>query len=250
MGTVHSKLQRTKKKGRGSDELAWHRKEQEMTQIACLCVDGAAGKGNVKKSVVDAFGWRGIALETKQLKYSKSMMIRLAEYRKKLHRLVEQNGGDPSNISLLIVGKSLGAAKMYRFLYKYYDELKPFARISVVLVDPHEPFVPGDTGDTAEWYDFVYFKNGKHRLKWWDDRWGDCKAQTDPHAKLRFHVAYQRNRWPRGYAMNTPYKSYNLTGKRVRLDDSGEKKTPDHFSISSCEKTVDLLMTAIEHLQA
>jgi hypothetical protein len=220
-----------------------------MARIACLCVDGAAGKGNVKKAVIEAFGWKGIALKTGQLKYSKSMAVGMTEYRKKLRRLIAQNGGDPSQISLLIVGKSLGGAKMYRFLYKYYNELRSFVRVSVVLVDPHEPIVPGDNGDTAEWYDFVYFKNGKYRLKWWEDRWGDCKAQIEPQAKLRFHIAYQRNKWPRGYAMNTPYRSYNLTGKKVRIHNSSEKQIPDHFSISQCEKTVDLLMTAIGHLQ-
>jgi hypothetical protein len=211
-------------------------------------VDGYANKGNVRKAVVDAFGYNGIALERGQLKYSASKYVAVHEYRQKLVKLIERNGGDASMLALLIVGKSFGGAKMYRFSYKYADLLGKFAGVATVLVDPHEPIIPGDEGDTGKWYDYVYFKGGGHRLKWWHNKWGPHGNQTAAGAKRRFYVTYQRNEWPRGYGMATPYQQKNLTGKKVQPHGQSKKELATHWNIARCASTVALLQDAIGYL--
>ncbi len=220
-----------------------------MARVVCLCVDGSAAKGDVRKAVVDALGWNGIGLVTGQLKYSKSAAIKISKYREKVRDLIKNNGGDPSSMGLLIVGKSLGGAKMYRFIYKEIGILKQFAGVAVVLVDAHEPIVPGNKGKKGKWYNYVYFTRARHRLKWWQGKWGPHGDQASKKAKLRFHVIYQRNSVTRGYGMNTPYKSVCLTGRNVKSLSDNKIEKANHWNISWCDKTVDLMTEAIGYLK-
>lgn len=222
-----------------------------MARVVCLCVDGYAEKQRIRKAVVDAFGYQGIVLDRGQMSYSSSKYLKMSEYRKKVLKLLENNGDDPSKPAVLLVGKSFGAAKMYRFMYRYCEDLLDrFSGVATVLVDPHEPIVPGDKGKTGKWYDFVYFAGGKYRLKWWNSKWGPQEKQFDVNAKMRFYVTFQRNEWPRGYSMNHPYMLNNLTRKKVRT--AGQTKTAlaTHWNIAGCSETVDLLHDAISFLDA
>jgi len=220
-----------------------------MARVVCLCVDGYANRGRIRKAVVDAFGYAGIALDRGQLKYSASKIVKIGEYKKKVEKLVETGGGDPSELAILVVGKSLGGAKMYRFSYEHADLLRQFAGWATVLVDPHEPIIPGDEGDTGHWYDFVRFKGGGHKLKWWESEWGPHADQRTAGAKLRFYVTYQRNEWPRGYNLATPYKRLNLTGRLIQPHGQSASELATHWNISRCATTVAMLRDAIKFLR-
>ena len=227
------------------------KKGAAMSRVVCLCIDGYAEKQRIRKAVVDAFGYHGILLEPGQMMYSASKSVKISEYRKKVLKLLENNSDGTSKPAVLLVGKSLGAAKLYRVMHNYYEEFKDsVSGIAAVLVDAHEPIVPGDKGLTGKWYDFVYFDGGKYKLKWWDNKWGDQTQQSAADAKMRFYVTYQRNEWPCGYSMNTPYTLSNLTRRKVQRAGQTNSDLATHWNIAGCTKTVDLLYDAIGFLEA
>ena len=223
-----------------------------MANVVCLCVDGSAGKGRIKEAVVSALGWCAIGLVPGQMKYSKSAAVPVRRYRSKVEDLIERNGSDPSALGLLLVGKSLGGAKLYRFMHDYAEYLKRFAALAGVLVDAHapNPVGPGNEGDTGEWYKYVHLSGGDHHLTWWEDKWGPHGDQREPDARLRLYATYQRNSYPRGYRLNTAFENKNLTGKSVRIPPENELQTASHWNISNCHSTVYLLMDAVKYLQA
>ena len=232
-------------------ELPAPQKGIAMAKVVCLCVDGYAEKERIRSAVIDAFGYHGIVLEPGQMIYSESKHVKISEYRTKVLKLLGNNGDNPSKPAILLVGKSLGGAKIYRFMYNYYKALlNQFSGVATVLVDAHEPIVPGDKGKTGEWYDFVYFEGGKYRLRWWDSEWGPHNQQSAPDAKMRFYVTYQRNEWPCGYSMNAPYMVNNLTHKNVQKAGQTQSSLATHWNIAGCTHTVDLLHDAIGFLNA
>ena len=220
-----------------------------MARVVCLCVDGYANKMNIRKAVEDAYENSDITLDSGQMSYSKSKYMQVCQYHPKVLNLIIKNGGNPSQLSLLLVGKSLGAVKLYRFAYQNASLLKSFARAAVVLVDAHEPVIPGDEGGTGKWYDFVYFYGGRYRLRWWSRKWGPHGNQSEAHAKMRFFVVYQRNEWPRGYNMASPFKRVSLTGKKVKPHGQSTKEIASHWNIARCDKTVSVIEEAIAYLQ-
>jgi hypothetical protein len=219
-----------------------------MANLIYLCVDGSASAGDILNAMKDACVKCDVPLSSSNYKYSKSTNVGMSDYKKKVEDLVSANGGAPASLRLLIVGKSLGGAKMYRFLYQYSDYLKTFEKVATALVDPHEPIVPGDEGDQGKWYEFVYFSGGSATLKWWPDKWGPSADQSNSDAKLRIYNIYQRNAWPCGYAMGSAFKKVSLTDKMVKSPPTNGSKDADHWTISWCDKTVSLLSDAIGYL--
>ena len=98
-----------------------------MTQLISLCVDGSGAKGEIRKALKDAYAKCEVPMKTGTSKYSKSANVGMSDYRRKIRDLAKNNGDNPGALNLLIVGKSLGGAKMYRFLYKQSEYLKQFA---------------------------------------------------------------------------------------------------------------------------
>jgi hypothetical protein len=219
-----------------------------MADLVYLCVDGSAAAGDILNSLKDACAQCQVPLKSSNYRYSKSMNVGMSDYRKKVEALVSANGGNPSSLRLLIIGKSLGGAKMYRFFYQYNAYLKTFGKVAAAFVDAHEPIVPGDDGDKGKWYDYVYFSGGSHNLNWWTDAWGASANQTDDTAKLRVYCIHQRNQWPLGYSMSSAYRNTNLTGKKVKSPPDNGSAKADHWKISWCDKTVGLLSDAIVFL--
>ena len=222
-----------------------------MSKVVCLCVDGSAGKGRIREAVVSAFGWRGIGLLPGQMKYSKSSAVPVYKYREKVKKLIYDNGFDPRVLCLLLVGKSLGGAKIYKFMYEYAEYLKQFATVAGVLVDAHAPppVGPGNKGKTDKWYPYIHLSGGDHNLTWWTDQWGPHADQRKADARLRLYATYQRNKYPRGYRLEYAHKNVDLTGRSVRVPPENKSQTASHWNISYCHSTVDLLMEAIEFLQ-
>ncbi len=59
------------------------------------------------------------------------------ELRDIINGLVSRNGGDKSNLSLLLVGKSAGAIQIWNVVKRQYDHFDDFHRVALVLIDPH-----------------------------------------------------------------------------------------------------------------
>ena len=188
-------------------------------------------------------------MKTGTSKYSKSANVGMSDYRRKIRDLAKNNGDNPGALNLLIVGKRLGGAKMYRFLYKQSEYLKQFAKVAVTLVDAHEPVALGNEGKKGKWYDYVYFTGGKYHLKWWNDKWGPDENQSKGNAKLRFYNIYQRNKWPRGYGMRKALKNVSLYKKKVYSLKEKKNEKADHWNIAWCDKTVNILADAIAYLK-
>ncbi len=221
-----------------------------MANLIYLCVDGSSASAEIKSSLVDACAKCGVPLSPSNSKYSKSAAVGMSDYRKKVEDLVSANGGDPADLRLCIIGKSLGGAKMYRFFYQYADYLKTFGKVATALVDPHEPIIPGDSGKEGKWYDYVYFSGGSATLAWWTDKWGPSGDQSTPTATLRVYTIYQRNEWPKGYNLNSAYKNTSLTNKKVKSPPDNGSDIANHWTIAWCDKTVALLSDAINFLNS
>jgi hypothetical protein len=218
-------------------------------RLIFLCVDGSSSSGDIRNALKNACTRRGISISAANFKYSGSAGVRMSRYLKKVRDLVSKNGMDPTQLCLLVVGKSLGGAKMYRFFFQYADYLKFFHKIALILVDAHEPGAPGNEGDVDKWYDYVHFSSG-HQLKWWTYKWGPAESQLDASAKIRVYVIYQRNDWPRGYGMREAYRCDNLTEKTVLSRTDSKHEPADHWNLAWCDKTVDLMADAVSFLNS
>jgi hypothetical protein len=216
-------------------------------------VDGSASKGLIKDTTVAALGWCGIGLVPGQMRYSKSFNVEVYRFKSKVDALIANAPVSASKLGLLLVGKSLGGAKLYNFAYKYAAYLKQFKGVAVALVDAHDPAPqhgPGNSGSTGKWYKHVYLEGGGHFLKWWQSEWGAHTDQQKIKARWRFHAIYQRNKFPKGYRMHKGFVNDNRTNKNVVVRPSGQSKPANHWNISHCDETTNLLVSAIQYLQA
>lgn len=100
---------------------------------------------------------------------------------------------------VLLVGKSLGAIRTWWLMknsWQYLEHklsIRPHSRLGVVLIDPHG-HQPGD-GKVGS-----YGILGRNLP--YDDKWD----RDD----VKIHVAYQRNKYPRGAMINGAPKTANL----------------------------------------
>lgn len=220
-----------------------------MATLIFLCVDGSSSHGDIKRALLEACTRRNVPYGSSTLAYSKSAAVPIRKYFEKIKTLVAANGGHPDALALFIIGKSLGGAKMYRFLHDKADYLKQFAKVAAALVDPHEPLVPGNTGELDRWYDYVHFSDSKSNLTWWNEQWGAAADQSLKTSRMRFFSINQRNGWPKGYSMKNAYDYVCLTGKKVIRGSNGNQEEADHWNIAWCDKTVEQMVAAIDFLQ-
>ncbi len=86
--------------------------------------------------------------------------------RDSINTLVSRNGGDKSNLSLLVVGKSAGGVLAWNTFKRHYGDIDDFHRAALVMVDPH-----GSVTFDGEWGTYCARQN-----LWWP---GDWSSDTD-----------------------------------------------------------------------
>lgn len=135
-----------------------------------------------------------------------------------INTLVSRNGGDKSNLSLLVVGKSSGGVLAWDTFRRHFNDIDDFHRVSLVLVDSYG--AAKDDGLRGPYCN-------RHDL-WWP---GDWSSDTD---FFRVYNVYQHVRG---------FEGANFPDDRVfqnsRLVDA------DHDNITGHECTRGLIYQAI-----
>jgi len=139
---------------------------------------------------------------------------------------INNRGVNWASQCVLLIGKSVGAAMLYRSLYRAYYSKSPyiglqnFFKVAVVLIDTHEPGKPGDSDDGGKWWDYVYFDSSmgrsgyRYNLKFWN-KWAQyINVNRKAQSQLGIYNTYQRydSKW-RGYSFSGIYngKYYSIT---------------------------------------
>lgn len=141
--------------------------------------------------------------------------------RNKINDLVSRNGGDKSNLSLLVVGKSAGGVLAWNTFKRHYSDIDDFHRIALVLVDPHGAVRDDERGGPYT----------DHRNLWWPDDWSE-----DQDALRVYHI-YQHEDWPYGadFPDSRVFESVQLSGSGI-----------DHDEITGHSRTRELITEAME----
>jgi hypothetical protein len=114
---------------------------------------------------------------------------------------------DPGNHNLIVIGKSLGAAKSYCFFKKFKKKLAKFNKLRLSLVDPHgRPLVYGSGFLT------------------YGSRWGRDLEPLRIDADFISYNCYQRNKYPMGASFPTGCSN-------IQLNMTPEGKPVDHWNI-------------------
>jgi hypothetical protein len=140
--------------------------------------------------------------------------------RNKINDLVSWNGGDKSNLSLLVVGKSAGGVLAWNTFKRHYGDIDDFRRISLVLVDPHG----------AVWDDGQSGPYSDDQDLWWPDTWSH---DTD---FFRVYNVYQREEGLTGAS---------FPGSRVYEDIQITEEGISHSNIPDNSITRELITDAL-----
>lgn len=141
----------------------------------------------------------------------------------KINTLVSKNGGDKSNLSLLVVGKSAGGMLAWNTFKRHYGDIDDFNRATLVMVDPHGSVDnDGKTGPYCDDQDL-----------WWPANWS-----SDTNV-LRVYNIYQHEPG-----------LFNLTGAsfpdpRVYEDTLLSENGINHDNITSNARTRELIKEAL-----
>ncbi|MBN2532947.1 MAG: hypothetical protein JXB88_08650 [Spirochaetales bacterium] len=114
------------------------------TKIVAIVWDGSGNDKRIDDSFYAAIG--NVSGWSAWRKYWLSGSYDIGDAKKRVNDLVDDYGIPKSQLLCLLIGKSLGGAKTYRMIAKNESFFDDFARVAVVLVDPHEPGTPGDEG--------------------------------------------------------------------------------------------------------
>ena len=142
------------------------------------------------------------------------------DIKEKIDDLVSKNGGDRSDLSLLIVGKSAGGVLAWNTFRRHYDEIADFHRAAFVMIDPHGSVL--DDGQAGTYCD--------RQELWWPDHWS---SDTD---FLRVYNIYQHEKRLTGANFPDPrvYRNIQLKGDGI-----------DHGNIPDNARTHELIREAI-----
>jgi hypothetical protein len=146
------------------------------------------------------------------------------ELRTKVNALVTRNGGDKSNLSLILVGKSAGGILIWNTVRLLYNDFDDFHRLALVLIDPHgAAYGDGKVGPYCDIQDL-----------WWPSDWSSDRDV------LRVYNIYQQES---GVGMS------HLTGASFpdpRVVENKHLEGPDinHENITKHQKTHDLIQEA------
>ncbi|MBN1698497.1 MAG: hypothetical protein JW881_13360 [Spirochaetales bacterium] len=160
---------------------------------------------------------------------------------------------------LLLIGKSVGAAAIYRSLYRiYYGKSKYFGgtqfyKVGVVLVDAHEPFAPGDEGNSGQWYDYVHFNKelkadgDYYNLTLWQ-KWADNIIYPNGDDRQKFTQLRIWNTYQRGSGLFDGFEGYSFTGQYYfnnKLNNCVKNVRQygvEHTEIEGTNKTVEIMV--------
>lgn len=256
--------------------------------LIITAMDGASDSGNIFELAKAAAAYQSIVLE-KGHNYeemdSSFTGFGVNEVDTGMHVINElaatfgTYGIGKSDIKLVMVGKSLGAAKSYKMLYKFAYDINDFEKVAVVLVDAH-CVPPSDEGDGG-WNNYVYFTgisgdyNSTYNMAWqerWTSAFNSSDAQSYANNKLRIYNIYSRRCYKRlpifgtcmklasilGYKFTSAYRnlhamdwngySYNgntYINNQVYNLGSGTYQAVTHFNIDKARETMNLIEEAI-----
>lgn len=126
-----------------------------------------------------------------------------------------------SERNLFLIGKSMGGAKTYWLLRKYWNIIKQFNKIAVLFIDAH-----GRPIQEPVWRLVPY---GRNRDIVMEQKWKD-------HESLYSMGIYQHNKYPYGARINGADRVIQC-GNEV-----------DHFNITDNEDTIKLITDGFEFL--
>ena len=140
--------------------------------------------------------------------------------RDKINTLASRNGGNKSNLSLLVIGKSAGGVLAWNTFKRHYSDIDDFHRSALVLVDPHGAVRDDDRfGPYCDRQDL-----------WWPGGWS-----SNAHV-LRVNNIYQHRDRPTG--ANFPdCRVYT----NIRISESGIT----HDNIPSHARTCEMIKSAL-----
>jgi len=110
--------------------------------------------------------------------------------------------------TLVLVGKSMGGARVQKLYHKYFDEINRFKRVFVLFIDAHKPLL-------------LLGVTRKLNIKKYSD-------------KITIYNTYQRNKYPRGASIKGDFN------RNVEQFDN-----VDHFSIIHTTITKNLIKEGI-----
>lgn len=217
----------------GQSQIVSGTRGSTPTKIVALVWDGAANEKRIDRAFYAAMdnvsGWSAWR------KYWLSGGYDIGDAKNRVNDMVNAYGVSKSQLICLLIGKSLGGAKTYRMIAKNEPFFDDFARVAVVLVDPHEPGAPGDEGRCNYWYDYVKFRchssdwNGNYDLAW-QSAWNDMIIN----GRLEFYNIFQRSHWPRGYMFTDAGYYY--------------RHIIDHYAIADCADTIRIIGYAVKFI--
>jgi hypothetical protein len=140
--------------------------------------------------------------------------------RDEINTLTSGNGGDKSNLALLVVGKSAGGVLAWNTFKRHYGDIDDFHRFALVMVDPH-----GSVWDDGERGPYCDRQN-----LWWPDDWS---SDSDI---FRVYNIYQHEEGFTG--ANFPD---NRVFRNIQISESGIS----HNNIPGHEDTRELITEAL-----
>jgi pimeloyl-ACP methyl ester carboxylesterase len=141
--------------------------------------------------------------------------------RDEINTLTSSNGGDKSNLTLLVVGRSAGGVLAWNTFKRHYGDLDDFHRAALVMVDPHGSVK--DDGDRGPYCD--------RQNLWWPGDWSSDKDI------FRVYNIYQHQEGSAG--ANFPD---SRVFKNIKISESGIS----HDSIPGHEGTRKLITEALD----
>lgn len=140
--------------------------------------------------------------------------------RDEINTLVSSNGGDKSDLSLLVVGKSAGGVLAWNTFKRHYSDIDDFHRAALVMVDPHGSV--RDDGESGPYCD--------RQDLWWPEDWS---SDTDI---FRVYNIYQHEDRPTGASFPD-----GRVYRNIRISESGIS----HDNIPGHARTRELITEAL-----
>lgn len=192
-----------------------------------LCVDGFSNSYKIFEALDSAIAKSGKSpaeldgVTIKRQEYS-IWHADCSDYVDTIRRIANSSSLPLAEQNLVLIGKSLGGARTFKMINSYASYFKKFKRVAVVLVDAHEPFIPGAYGRANRWYDYVIFA-GSGGIYNYDLKMTATLSSYG--SKLRIFNIYQREDLIRGYAFTAAYKNINLTSNISHFNIPGKAET-------------------------
>ena len=138
-----------------------------------------------------------------------------------IKELVKKNGDDQSKLSFMIVGKSMGGAKICNLMRRKWAYLKKFKKIAMVTVDAHGRIL----------FDGSSKPYGRRRAIKWQSKW------TKDKEKFRTYNVFQQRVFPHGADFPKAQLNTKITDNNI-----------DHYNIIKNNTTKDYIGLAFNFI--